>query len=126
MYGGVADLDSEVVFLGLAPDNGRRSLASESTSPSSTPGASLGSTTFASAQAVMMSGFGIARLLHPSEFPHTRLSHCRVSMRVYAQAHGCPREIVHCEVPVAQSSARASSTPLHAECSTAGPDQEAR
>jgi hypothetical protein len=126
MYGGVADTDSKVVFLGLAPDGGRRSLASESTSVGSTPGASLGSTTFASTRSMMKSGLRIGRLLHLSETPRTRSSHCPCPLRQSAVAEGRPRDIVNYEVPIAQPSARASSAPLHAEFSTAGMDQEAR
>jgi hypothetical protein len=126
MYGGVADTDSEVVLLGLAPDGGRRSLASESTSVGSTPGASLGSTTFASTRSMMKSGLRIGRLLHLSETPRTRSSHCPCPLRHSAVAEGRPRDIVNYEVPIAQPSARASSAPLHAEFSTAGMDQEAR
>jgi hypothetical protein len=125
MYGGVADIDSEVVFLGLAPDGGRRSLASESSSLGSTPGASLGSTTFASTRSMMKSGLRIGRLLHLSETPRTRSSHSPSPLRQSAVAEGCPRDIVNYEVPIAQPSARASSAPLHAEFSTADSDQEA-
>jgi len=126
MYGGIADLDSEVVFLGLAPDAARRSLPSESASVGSTPGASLGSTTFASTRSMMKSGLRIGRLLHLSETPRTRSSHCPSPLRQSAVAEGCPRSIVNYEVPIAQPSARASSAPLHVEFSTAGTDQEAR
>jgi hypothetical protein len=126
MYGGVADTDSEVVFLELAPDGGRRSLANESVSLDSNPGASLVSTMFASTQSVMKSGLGIAWLLHLSESPRTHSSHCPAPMRQSAPAESCPRDIVNCEVPIAQPSARASSAPLHAEFSTAGTNQEDR
>jgi hypothetical protein len=126
MYGGVADTDSEVVFLGLAPDGGRRSLASESASLGSTPGASLGSTTFASTQSVMKSGLGTVWLLHLSESPRIRLSCCPSPLRRSTPAESCPRDIVNCGVPIAQPSARASSAPVHAEFSTAARDQEGR
>jgi hypothetical protein len=126
MYGGVAGIDSEVVFLGLAPDGGRRSLASESVSLGSTPGASLGSTTFASTRSVMKPGLGIAELLYLSESPHTRSSHCPSPLRSFALAGRCPHDILDWEAPIAQPSARASSAPLHAEFSTAGTDRAAR
>jgi hypothetical protein len=116
MYGGVADLDSEVVFLKLAPDGGRRSLASESTS--------LGSTTFASTQSVMKSGLGIARLLHLSESRRTRSSHRRSPLRQSALAESCSRDIVNQDAPITQPSARASSSAsLHTEFLTANSDQ---
>lgn len=126
MYDGVANTDIEVVFLRLALDHGRRSLANGSSALSSTPGASLGSTTFASTQSGMKSGLGIARLLHLSESPRARSSNWRSPLRQSALAEICPRDIVNCEVPIAQPSARASSAPLHAEFSTAGTDQEAQ
>jgi hypothetical protein len=126
MYGGVADTDSEVVFLGLAPDGGRRSLASESVSVSWTPDASHGSTTFASTRSMMKSGLRIGRLLHLSETPRTRSSHCPFPLRQSAVAESCQRDIVNCEAPIVQPSARASSAPLRTEFSTAGTDQEAR
>jgi hypothetical protein len=69
MYDGVANTDSEVVFLELALDHGRRSLANGS--------ASLGSTPFASTRLVMKPGSGIARLLHHSESRRTRSSSSR-------------------------------------------------
>ena len=125
MYWGVADTDSDVVFLELASDGGRRSLASESTSLGSTPCASLGSTTFASTQSVMKSRLGIAWLLHLSESPHIRLSHCPSPLRQSALTESCPGNILNCEAPIAQPSARASSAPLQAEFSTADSDQEA-
>jgi len=126
MYGDLGGTDSEVVFLGLAPDGGRRSLANGSASLDSTPGASLGSTTFASTRSVLKPGLGIARLLHLSESPRTDSSHCPSPLRQPALDEGCQSDIVNCEVPIAQPSARASSAPLRTEFSTAGTDQEAR
>jgi hypothetical protein len=126
MYDGVANTDSEVVFLGLAPDGVRRSLASESVSLGSTPGASLGSTTVASTRSVTKPGLGIGRLLHLSETPRTRSSHCPSPLRQSTVAEGCPRDIVNQDAPIAQPSARPSLSSLHAEFSTADSDQEAR
>jgi hypothetical protein len=124
MYWGVADTDSEVVFLGLAADSVRRSLASESASLGSTLGASLGSTTFASTRSMSKPGLGIARLLHLSESPRTHSLHCPSPLRQSALAESRPRDIVDYEAPIAHQSARASSPPLHAEFSIAGTDQE--
>jgi hypothetical protein len=125
MYGGIAGIDSEVVFLGLAPNGGRRSLANGSASLGSTPGASLGSTTFVSTRSVMKPGLGIAELLYLSESPHTRLSHEPPPLRSFALAGSCPHDILDREAPIAQPSARASLSSLHAEFSTADSDQAA-
>jgi hypothetical protein len=125
MYWGVAHTDSELVFLELASDGGRRSLANESASLGSTSGASLASTTFESPRSVSKPGLGIARLLHLSESPRAHSLHCPSPLRQSALTEGCPRDIVDYEAPIAHQSARASAPPLHVEFSIAGTDQEA-
>jgi hypothetical protein len=113
------------VFLDLASDGGRRSLANESASLGSTSGASLASTTFESTRSVSKSGLGIARLLHLSESSRTHSLQCPSLLRQSALTESCPRDIVDYEAPIAHQSARASSPPLHVEFSIAGTDQEA-
>jgi hypothetical protein len=67
MYDGVADADSEVVFLGFALDTGRRSLANGSASLGSTPVASLGSTPVAPTRSVTKPGSGMPDLVKLGE-----------------------------------------------------------
>jgi len=125
MYGGITCTDSEVVFLELAPDGGRRSLANGSVSVGSTPGVSVGSATFVSTRSVTKSRLGVARLLHFSESPSTDSSHRLPPFRQSALDEGCQRNIANGEAPIAQPFARASSAPLHAGVSTACTDEEA-
>lgn len=122
MYGRVANTDSEVVFLGFALDHRRRSLANGLTSVSSTFVASPSSTTVQSARSVTGPVLRIASLLPHSESGRTYSSHCPSTLREFALAQSCPRDIVNCGVPIAQQSERASSPRPHAENPTARMD----
>ncbi|MDT5202216.1 MAG: hypothetical protein QOH34_3738 [Mycobacterium sp.] len=123
MYGRVANTDSEVVFLGFALDHRWRSLADGSASARSTFVASTGSTTVHPARSVTGPVLRIARLLHLSESGRTHSSHWPSPLRQSALAQSCPRNIVNCQIPIAQPSEGTSSARLHAEFSTAGTDQ---
>lgn len=125
MYGGIAYTDSEVVFLRLAPDGGRRSLANGSVPLGSTPGPSLGSATFVSTRAVLKPRLGSARLFHFPESPSADPSHRPSPLRQSAPDESCLRDIGSCEAPIAQPSARGSSAPLQTGFSSAATDQEA-
>lgn len=102
MYGDIARTDSEVVFLRLAPDDGRRSLANGSVSLGSTPGPSLGSATVVSTRSEMNPRSGIERLLESSESPNTESPHRRSPFHRSALDEGCQRDIANCEAPIAQ------------------------
>jgi hypothetical protein len=125
MYDRVADADSEVVFLGLAIDTGRRSLANGSASLGSTPVASLGSTPVTPAWSVMKPGSGMSGLLRLSESLCTRSSNWRSPLRHFALGGDFPHDILGQDAPIAPPSPRASLSSLHAEFFTANSDHEA-
>lgn len=114
-----------MVFLGLAVDHGRRSLANGSLSLRSTLVASPGSTTVATTPSVMRPGFGMSGLLRYSESLCTRSSNWRSPLRHFALAGGCPHDILNHHAPIVAPSAHASLLPLQAEFSTVDSDQEA-
>jgi hypothetical protein len=129
MYDGVADADSEVVFLRLAPDTGRRSLANGSASPESTPVASLGSTPVTptrSVRPVMNPGFEISGLPRFSESLCTRSSNWRSPLRHFALGADCVHDILGQDAATAPPSARASLLTLHADFFTANSYQGTR
>jgi hypothetical protein len=142
MYDGVADADSEVVFLRLALDTGRRSLANGSASPESTPVASLGSTPVTptrvaphdsapvaptrSVRPVMNPGFEISGLPRFSESLCTRSSNWRSPLRHFALGGDCVHDIPGQDAATAPPSARASLSSLHADFFTANSYQGTR
>jgi hypothetical protein len=125
MYDGVANTDSEVVFLGLALHPGRRSLANGSASLGSTPVKSLGSTPVTRTRSVTKPGSGIPGLLRLSESLCTRSSNWRSPLRHFGLGGDSPHDILGQDAPIAPPSARASLSSLHAEFFTANSDQEA-
>jgi len=126
MYEPVANTDSEVVFLGLALDHGRRSLANGTAALRSTLVASPGSTTVAVTPSVMKSGFGMSELLRFSESLCTPSSNWRTPLRHVALAGSCPHDILNQHAPIVAPSTRVSSpSSLHVEFLTANSDQEA-
>ena len=125
MYDRVADADSEVVFLELAPDTGRRSPANGSASPEPTPVVSVGSTPVTPTRSVTKPGSGMSRLLRLSESLCTRSSNWRSPLRHFALGGGSPHDILGQDAPIAPPFPRASLSSLHAEFFTANSDQEA-
>jgi hypothetical protein len=125
MYDRIAGADSEVVFLGLAPDTGRRSLANGSASLGSTLVKSLGSTPVTPTRSVTKPGSGMSRLLRLSESLCTRASNWRSPLRHFALGGDSPHDILGQDAPIAPPSPRASLSSLRAEFFTANSDQEA-
>jgi hypothetical protein len=84
MYGGVASIDSEVVFSGLALDDGWRSLANGLSSNRWTFVMSPDPTTALSRRSVIGRVLDDARLLHFSESRRTHSSNRRSPLRYFA------------------------------------------
>src|SRR6478672_2942928 len=133
MYGCVAESNSELVLLELAPDSGERSPVNESASVDSTPVAPLGSAAFestlgsptlASTRLGTTAGSHIGTLLDLSEARFSHSTHRALSSRHFAGAGSCHEQVLYQDAPLAPRSACASLSSPRVEFFPQSADQE--